>query len=185
MKNGAPNETISELSSANVLVRITLDSLDEEILQRIRPSKSKRFKQIPIIEKNIIALQKRKVPLMIHTVVSQININQLESIAERLLQLGVMRWQIYGVNYSEKCKNIYENIKVSKKQLYKAYMSVKKKYADKIQMSVSYDEGNYSANSVLLIDSNGLYYLDSIKNGIHYIGDNPRKPMIEEIHSQL
>lgn len=179
------NEIIEQLSSAHVLVRITLDSLDEETLRIVRPPKNHGLKQIPVIEKNITALLKKNVPLMIHTVATQININQLEIIAKRLCELGVKRWHIYGVNYSEKCKNIYENIKISKKQLYNAYMCVKRKFADKIEMSVYYDEYSYNADSVLMIDSNGMYYLDSIKNGIHYIGANPRRPTIAEIHSEL
>ena len=41
------------------------------------------------------------------------------------------------------------------------------------------------ANSVLLIDSKGRFYLDSIFNGINYIGHNPKKPTLDEIKDSI
>lgn len=173
------------LKEANVLVRITIDSVDSDILAKLRPSKKSGFNQLSEIYKNIIELQKYKVPLMIHTVITKVNIDYLEAIAEKLIELGVKRWHLYGVNYSEKCKDIYNEIKVSGVEIEKTYLAIKEKYGDKINMSVYFDEGNYSANSVILIDSKGRFYLDSIKQGINYIGCNSCEPTLEEIESAL
>lgn len=168
------------LKHANVLVRVTLDAVDDDTLRRLRPAKS-AFIQLPAIRQNITAMLAHGVPLMVHTVVTQYNLNRLAGIAEELVRLGVQRWHLYGVNYSEKCKDIYDQIKVTQEELVKAYMAVKNAYGDKIEMSVYFDEGSYSANSVLLVDSDGRFYLDSIRNGIHYIGTDPTSPSAEEI----
>ena len=122
---------------------------------------------------------------MIHTVITQINKNYLKDIAEVLVDLGVNRWHIYGVNYSEKCKKFYDKIKLTNEELNSIYLDIKKQYGDKINMSVYFDEGNYSANSVLLINSEGKFYLDSITNGIHYIGNNSKLPTLDEINKEL
>lgn len=173
------------LREANVLVRITIDSANEEILNKVRPSKSKKLEQLEIIKYNIKKLQQENVPIMIHTVVTQINKNYLKDIAELLIKLKVKRWHVYGVNYSEKCKEFYDKIKLTNMELNEIYTNIKKEYGDKINMSVYFDEGNYSANSVLLINSEGKFYLDSIKNGINYIGKNPKNPTLQEINKQL
>lgn len=173
------------LKEANVLVRITIDSVNSEILEKVRPSKNKKMNQLELIKKNIKKLQKENVPIMIHTVITQINKNYLKDIAEVLVDLGVNRWHIYGVNYSEKCKKFYDKIKLTNEELNSIYLDIKKQYGDKINMSVYFDEGNYSANSVLLINSEGKFYLDSITNGIHYIGNNSKLPTLDEINKEL
>ena len=173
------------LREANVLVRITIDSVNTEILNKVRPCKNKKINQLEIIRNNIKKLQKENVPIMIHTVITQINKNYLFEIAKELVDLGVKRWHMYGVNYSEKCKDFYDDIKLTNSELNDIYLSVKKEYGDKINMSIYFDEGNYSANSILLINSQGKFYLDSISNGIHYIGKNPKLPTLDEINSEL
>lgn len=173
------------LKEANVLVRITIDSVNTEVLDKVRPSKNKKLNQLEIIKSNIRKLQNENVPIMIHTVVTQINKNHLFDIAKELVDLGVKRWHMYGVNYAEKCKDFYEEIKLTNSELNDIYLDVKKEYGDKINMSIYFDEGNYSANSVLLINSEGKFYLDSITNGIHYIGQNPKFPTLDEINSEL
>lgn len=173
------------LKEANVLVRITIDSVDNYVLNQVRPCKNTNLNQLDLIKNNIKNLQKEKVPMMIHTVVTQINKNSIMEIAEELIKLGVTRWHLYGVNYSEKCKDIYEDIKLTNFELEEIYLKVKEKYGNKINMSIYFDEDNYSANSVLLINSEGKFYLDSIRNGIKFIGKNPKKPTLEEINKQL
>lgn len=173
------------LKDANVLVRITIDSVDSEILEKVRPSKSEKLNQLEMIKSNIKKLQKENVPIMVHTVITQINKNYLKDIADVLVDLDVNRWHIYGVNYSEKCKAFYDKIKLTNEELNNIYLDIKKQYGNMINMSVYFDEGNYSANSVLLINSEGKFYLDSITNGIHYIGNNPKLPTLEEINEDL
>ena len=172
------------LKDANVLVRITIDALDEAILNKVRPGKAS-IDQRCIITENIRSLLDAQVPLMIHTVITQYNKHELKNIARELIRLGVKRWHMYGVNYAEKCKHIYDQIKLTRDELYEVYLSAKEEFGNRIEMSVYFDEGNYSANSVLLIDSDGKFYLDSISNGIHFIGEDSTQPSLEEINSQL
>lgn len=172
------------LKRANVLVRITVDAVDTCTLQRVRPGKTD-FDQRSIIQHNIQTMLSHDVPLMVHTVVTQYNADKLHLIAEELLRLGVRRWQMYGVDYSEKCKAIYHEIRLSYQELMEVYTDVKAAYGNQIEMSVYFDENSFSANSVLLVDCEGKFYLDSITDGIHYIGADPTTPTLEEICAAL
>ena len=174
----------SLLKRANVLVRVTVDAVDRDTLQRLRPGKT-NFDQLSAIRHNIRAMLDNGVPLMVHTVVTRYNIDSLHLIAEELLRLGVRRWHMYGVNYAEKCKNIYSDIRLSNEELMKVYMDVKSVYGTQIEMSVYFDENSFSANAVLLVNCEGEFYLDSITDGIRYIGADPTAPTLEEICTVL
>ena len=173
------------LAEADVLVRITLDSVHEETLHRLRPRKYGDGSQLAMIEKNIRILQSAGVPLMIHTVVTRLNITELRQTAEWLCMMGVKRWHLYGVNLCEKCKDIYEHIKASRNELYAEFRSLKQEYGNQLEISAYFDEETYSADAVLFIDSAGRYYTDSVTDGIRYIGKNPFRPTAEEIRNQL
>ena len=177
---------VDKLKSADVLVRITIDSVRYDILDKLRPAKIKKTPHyLETIYSNVKTLVKNDINLMIHTVVTQYNKDYLEEIAEKLIELGVKRWHLYGVNYSDRCKDFYEEIKITKEELLLIKKKLLAKYGDKICITFYFNEGTYSANSVLLIDSEGRFYLDSIFNGIHYIGYNPKKPSIDEIKDSI
>lgn len=177
-------EMVKLLKEARVLVRITLDAVEENIVAKLRPAKNE-FEQLPIIFDNIKTMLNAGVLFMVHTVVTRYNVAHLVEIAKKLAKLGVKRWHMYGVNYSEKCKEIYDEIRLSKNELIVAYMNVKYLYGNVIEMSLYFDEESYSANSVLLIDSFGRFYLDSIRTGIHYICENPQAPSLNDIQEEL
>ncbi len=179
-------DMVDKLKSADVLVRVTIDSVRYDILDKLRPAKVKKTPHyLETIYDNIKTLVNHDVNLMVHTVITQYNKDYLEEIAEKLMELGVKRWHLYGVNYSERCKDFYDEIKITKKELLSIKKKLTSKYGDKICITFYFNEGSYSANSVLLIDSKGRFYLDSIFNGIHYIGDNPNKPTLEEIKDSI
>ena len=172
------------LKKANVLVRITLDAVDESIISKLRPAKNS-FEQLPVIFSNVQELMNSGVSLMIHTVVTRYNVNHLMNVAEKLCHLGVKRWHMYGVNYSEKCKGFYNEIRLRKSELVEAYLKVKNQYGRIIEMSLHFDEESFNAKAILLIDSHGKFYVDSIKNGIRYIGCNPMNPTLHDIQKEI
>ena len=177
---------VDKLKSADVLVRITIDSVRYDILDKLRPAKIKKTPHyLETIYNNVKILVENDINLMIHTVVTQYNKDYLEEIAEKLIELGVKRWHLYGVNYSDRCKDFYDEIKITKEELLLIKKKLLAKYGDKICITFYFNEGTYSANSVLLIDSKGRLYLDSIFNGIHYIGHNPKKPSLDEIKDSI
>lgn len=176
---------IEKFKLANVFIRITIDSFDNSIINTVRPSKNKEFNQIKNIEMNLIKLKEEGISFMIHTVVTQYNKTELESIAQRLIQFGVKRWHLYGVNYCVKCKNYFEKIKVYNSELKFIYQNLIKKYGKDINISVFYDEEHYNERAVLMINQEGMFYVDTIKNGIIFVGDNPKRPSKEEIRTNL
>lgn len=182
--NRALGDMAKLLKEADVLVRITIDSTNFEILNKLRPSKNKE-EYLDIIYDNIKKLKSENVNLMVHTVVTKYNSDYLDEIAEKLISLGIRRWHLYGVNYCEKCKNIYKKIKISKSELLNIKEKLNKKYGEDLFITIYFNDGNYSANSVILIDSDGKFYLDSIFDGIKFIGNNPKAPTALEISKEL
>ncbi len=163
------------LKRASVLVRVSIDSLRDATINCLRPARN-GSKQSDILIRNIKILIKENIPFLVHTVVTQNNIKELKSLAKKLAALGVSKWHLYGVHYSQKCAAIYEQIKVTKDELIQAYRDCCKLYGSQMEISYYIDENAFSANSIVLVDSNGKFYVDSVKNGIAYIGDNPKKP---------
>ena len=174
------------LKNGNVLVRLTIDSVDNDILMKLRPNKHKTyFDYMSILEKNIKILRKNNIKMMVHSVVTQINKNNLVEIGYKLIELGITRWHLYGVNYSEKCKDFYDKIKVTNEQLKECEAQLNKLFSDKINISFYFDEGNYSANSVIMVNCKGEFFLDTIFNGYKYIGKDPTNPSLDEINKNL
>jgi len=175
------------LKKANVMVRITIDTVDNDLLNKLRPPKHMPeggYDQVGILTKNIKALVDAGVPVMVHTVLTKLNINKTEDIAETLIDIGVKRWHLYGVNYAEKCKHFFEKIKVTKKEVSDNKELLLSKYGDEINITHSLED-DFSANAVVLINSNGEFFVDTITDGIRYIGQNPKKPTIEELAEYL
>lgn len=174
------------LYRANVLVRITIDAVSNDLLNRIRPLKNNiPFDYVAAIIHNIKKLQENHVPIMIHTVVTQLNKDHLEKIGDKLVELGIYRWHLYGVNYSERCKEFYDSIKVDSHELKNIEKWLIGSFGKKINISFYFDEGNYSSKSVLMINSRGEFFLDSIFEGNKLIGKDPKNPTLDEINSLL
>ncbi len=179
-------EIVQILKEAHVLVRITIDSIDPKILRMIRPFKNNGVNNMyQLIENNIKILKENAIEVMVHTVITQFNKDDLVSIGNKLIELGITTWQLYGVNYSQKCAKIYDSIKVGSKEIKEIYDKLKMEFNDKLNISVYYNEENFSSNAVLLIDSSGKFFVDSIFSGITYIGSNARKPSAKEISNVL
>lgn len=176
-------DLIPLLKSAHAMVRITIDTVDNELLNKLRPPKAmpiNGFNQVGILKKNIKALIDADINVMVHTVLTRENIDKMADVAEALIQLGIKRWHLYGVNYCEKCKDYFEEIRVYKEEVIKNKDFLLKHYGDKMIITHSIEE-DYSANAVILVDSNGKFFVDTIINGIRYIGKNPESPNIDEV----
>lgn len=180
-------QLIPLLKKANVMVRITIDTVDNDLLNKLRPPKhmpAGGYDQVGILKRNIKALVDAGIPIMVHTVLTKLNINKTENIAETLIGLGVKRWHLYGVNYSEKCKHFFDKIKVSKSEVSANKDLLLKKYGNHINITHSLED-DFSANAVVLVNSNGQFFVDTITEGIRYVGSNPKKPTIDDLSKLL
>lgn len=179
------DKLIRRIKESNTLVRITIDTFDEKILNKVRTAKNPKLNQLKNIQANIEKLKIASASFMIHTVITKYNKDELDDVANNLIALGVKRWHLYGVNYCEKCKDYYDEIKVEKKELEKVYKHLTDKYGDKLNISVYYDEEKYNERAVVLVNSNGDFFVDTIKFGIKFIGENSKKPSKIEIEKSL
>ena len=183
--NGTTNLTNTLLNSiikSNSIVRITIDSIDDSILSLVRPFCINSFKKI---SNNIQKLLDNDVRVIIHTVVTQKNLSEIHKIYDYIVDKKIVKWQLYPVSYTEKCKEIYDSIKVSNEELDKLQKILDKKNNGKIDVKVYKNSSDFSSRAVLMLNKNGKYFVDTIYNGIEYCGKNSYKPTLSEIKNCL
>jgi len=114
----------------NVVVRVSLDSLHNETNSKIRPLKHKESNANVLnqILTNIAMYKDKKIPILIHTVVSSVNKNNLDDLYEKLPLLGVNGWRIFSV--------INPNDKENKEQFEKVMTYGRMKSVDEAQEDV-------------------------------------------------
>lgn len=179
------DKLIKKIEESNTLVRITIDTFNETTLNKVRTAKNPKLDQLKNIQTNIEKLIGAGAFFMIHTVITKLNKDELDEVANNLIALGVKRWHLYGVNYCEKCKDYYDAIKVEKKEIEGIYKYLTDKYGDQLNISVHYDEEKYNERAVILVNSDGKFFLDTIKSGIKFVGKNSKKPSRGEIKESL
>ena len=179
-------ELIPVLKETNTTVRLTVDILDDAVLNVVRPPLGgKAFAQTERLKKNIRGLTEAGVPLVVHTVLTQYNLGKLEATAEELLRLGVKRWHFYPVNYSEKCKDFFDSIIVSLPQACEYADKLAERYGNDIRITCPRNDIGFRERTVLLIDSDGRFCVDTIYNGCVFLGENPHFPTKEEVLAGL
>lgn len=176
---------IPNLKKVNSLVRISIDSMNENTNKIIRPSKNKKINTLEIIKNNINALIANGINILVHTVVTNYNLSELDLIAEYLISKGIKRWHLYDVTYCEKNKNIYDQIHIDNEKLKEKYSSLLMSYSEKLNITLECYDKNSEQCTVPMIDSKGNFFLDTIYNGIKYVGQNPKEPTIDEYMREL
>jgi len=174
------------LKKANVLIRISVDSLNKDIVNKVRPAKNKYTgKYLRNIIENIKILTENNIDVMIHTVITNINKDDLVMLGEKLIELGITRWHLFEVIRSSKCEPIYNEIKVASPDLIEIKERLLKKFGDRMDITFDFDKMKSNSKVVLLIDNQGRFFLDTFVDGIKFIGEIPEKPSIEEINEKL
>ncbi len=177
------------LKSTGSLVRISMDSLNDEIINNIRPlKKSVRdgnnaacCKSLSNeIQKNIDYLLENGVFVSVHTVLTQRNKDSILELTEFILKRGIKRWHMDGAKCSEKCKDFYEDIKISKETILEIMQSLEK-YREQIHITFSYEEDS-APNVRLFFDVNGVFLTDSVYQGLNYLD---KKADLEDIYGIL
>ena len=176
------------LKETNTFVRMTIDTFDNDLLNTLRPPvhmPKGGYDQISKFKKNIRLMQEAEVPFMIHTVITSKNLPTTEQIAEELIKLGIKRWHMYSVDYSEKCKDFFDEIKVTKDQMRVNHKNLVEKYGDRLEITSALSEVSFRERAVLLVDSTGRFMVDTVKAGIVFIGEDPKHPTYEELMREM
>lgn len=185
--NGTTNKFI-DLNGLlnNSVVRFSIDSLNSDVIEKVRPSKILREtkNQIEKIIDNIDFLNDNNVPLIIQTVMTKLNINELSDIYEFLLKHKVKRWYISAVKYSEKCKDYFNEIGLTDSDIKNISEQVKQFNNDKIKISFSLEQ-DAGSRSRLFVEKSGKFFVDTTTDGIRYVGKDPSHPNHQDILEEL
>lgn len=134
------------------------------------------------LKKNIQILTSNNIPVIIQTVMTRYNINELASIHDFLIKNGVKRWYISAVKYSEKCKDNYGSMGLSTNEALSINHLVESYHDINVTFSIEKDAG---ARARLFVEKSGKFFVDTIVDGIEYVGKNPYCPTPEEIYDKL
>jgi MoaA/NifB/PqqE/SkfB family radical SAM enzyme len=160
----------------NVVVRVSLDSLHNELNNKIRPlgNKNQDNNVLMKIIQNIAEYKKSQIPVLIHTVVSSINKNSLDDLYNKLPSLGINGWRIFSViNPNDKDrKERFEkmmthgkvrNIEEAQIDIQKKISIFNKSLISKSNFSVQIIHSNESKkNSVILMLPDGKLVTESL-----------------------
>lgn len=175
------NKLIPVIQKNDVLVRFSIDSINDSTINQVRPyKKATDISMAQVIDQNIDYLLANNVMVSVQTVLTRINWMELADIAEYLIKKGIPRWHISCVKYSEKCKNYYDDLRITKEIVDDALFMLAR-YADLIDITLAFEE-DYGKNARLLFDVNGQFLTDSITDGLNYLGASPSQ---EELYHSL
>ena len=176
------------LKEAGVLVRLTVDAMNNDLLNQVRPPVSMPsggFDQVSILRRNIKLLVESDVNMMVHTVVTQQSKGYLAETAEELISLGVKRWHMYCVDPCWKCKDIFDDIYVDKAELRTICEGLKVQYGDKLHITYPSSSVQSRECAILLVDSTGRFFVNPNDEHVRFIGQDPTAPSIDEILAEL
>lgn len=173
------NELAKLFKEYNAVVRVSLDSLHNELNNKIRPLKNKKPNEdvLKSIVSNIVEYRKMKIPVLIHTVVSSVNKNSLFDLYNNLPKLGVNGWRLFSVvnpndeNKQEEFKKLMtfrytKTIAEAQKEIQRELEIFNNKYSSQSDFSLQIINSSESTkNSVILVLPSGKFVTESkIKN---------------------
>ncbi|MDR2835103.1 MAG: radical SAM protein [Bacteroidales bacterium] len=163
------------LKKNNAVVRVSLDSLHNELNSKIRPLKDNKSNAnvLNTIIANIIKYREMKIPVLIHTVVSPVNKNSLFDLYDKLPALGVSGWRIFSVinpndiEKKEKFEKLMtfgksKSIDEAQREIQKEITIFSKKHISKSTFSLQIVHSTDSQkNSVILVLPSGKFATES------------------------
>lgn len=184
--NGSQLNTqlLEYLKSKNVLIRVSLDSLHHLTNNKIR-KKKKEFKNcISDVESALYAINyciEQSIPIIVQTVVTTTNFNDLYDMGYRLSVLGLKIWRLLKIvpvkkaieegNVPDKNNEVYINETLS---------NLQKSLYNKMKLMIT-ENDNENALATILIDSEGVFLIESIEQKKKHVIDrvHPKKPSIK------
>lgn len=130
-------------------------------------------KEINKIKRNIELLKQNNVRVSVHTVVTKINYDSIIEIGRYLCKYKIEKWQLYPVNYSERCKDFFNEIKVADEKLEKLEKELNKELENEMLIRVYRNQVDFRAKGGIFANSIGEFYTDTVFNGVDMIGEQP------------
>ena len=177
-----------------VVVRISLDSLNPKVHCFQRPLNSELYNgnSYYYAIKALKSCLKENIPVIVQTVATIKNLDNLLAMGDKLVDLNVPGWRILKIQPSVKKLNGYKKLIGDHgfdryhhvfKKLYKRHQSYWKKYMS-LQISIN---DLKDLNSVVLVSQNGKFYTEStsIEGKLLLDENNPKRPSLEAISNKL
>mgnify|MGYP001305090650 CR=1 FL=1 len=196
------DEYIDFFKKYNVVLRISLDSPRPRVNDKLRPLNKKKFKSTKAFEKCFNALCRsldKELTVVVQTVLTSENENELIEFGQVLVSLGVKAWRIQVVMPSILKQEAYKKLRTQKRK-YRNKKSEKdfeytieallSKHKNMWRNNISLQISNYgerASNNVILVSPDGCFYTESVVgNGKILIDkDNPKQPSIDRILNQV
>ena len=156
----------------NIVIRISLDSPRPSQNKKHRQTKKESYNSYNQVLDNIIKCSEFGIPIIIQTVVSSVNKNELEEFGEILIRLGISGWRLLKVQESKLNSSYYNKLMLGRtKKLKDASAQIdyqleniikihKKRWSSKISLQVSKNNMT-DRNSVILVSPNGKFWTES------------------------
>lgn len=167
---------IALLKKYHGVVRISVDSFHNEINQKIRPPRDNAINNVVLsrIVYNIMQYKKADIPILIHTVVSSANKNNLDDLYDKLTRLGINGWRIFPVvtPNDHEIKSCFEKLMITgrvgtintaKEDIMQKISIFSKSHESKSNFSLQIIQASESAkNSVVLVLPDGKFYTENV-----------------------
>lgn len=171
---------IDALRRANAAVRISIDALSPEIVRYLRPCRSRDYDCIAIIEANMHLLLAEHISFGVHSVVTRLNLNELESVGDWLQNLGVPRWHLYSLLPNGRARDCFSELRVDSGEMDILKQNLQNRYPEMlITLSPQYSKPRDTPT--LMVDSEGRFFVEPVRGIPKYIGKDPMQPTAAEI----
>lgn len=165
----------------NAVVRISIDSINPQIIQKVRPGKKMSASlELVKISNNIDMLVNNKIPIIVQTVLTSYNVNCLDDVYSYLVKHKVQRWYLSCVK--QPTNNQISAVKLAVSQ--DSLLDLKEKiiyWNNEGMITTLSQEVDDGKGSRVFIEKSGKYYVDTIQKGKQYVGVNPNNPTLKEI----
>lgn len=177
-------ELLDALHDANATVRVTVDSTQQNLLNSLRPSRSGHEYDPEKMFNTIRAFGRAGINVAAHSVMTSQNVDRLDEVGAKLVDLGIKHWQVYPVEYTHRYRASYPFLKVESDQIQAARDDLTRIFGDDIDIRVYDQKEPTDGSSIVMIENNGDVILDEIADG----GEKRIKPgenLLERVMSNV
>lgn len=169
-------ELTSLFKKNNVVIRVSLDSLINDVNTKVRPQRDKKLSPTSVskIVEHIHLYKQAGITVLVHTVLSSINKVNLDDLSSQLPLIGVNGWRVFSVarpNDEAKKESFEKVMKFGKvkslddaeKNIQRDIIYFEKRYKSKSNFSIQIlKNSNSQKNSVILITPDGKFMTENM-----------------------